>query len=153
MLKNPSMVGTLSITGRSAGSRKALFSGFSVPLPHNTDGADGITLRQLIAHVVQHEVKQFAANQQARRLDRVMSAVAIEQGLARGRVDPAAKPAAITDQKVDTNTAVANGWQAFEDGIYLILIDEIEQRNLDQQAYLKPDSRLTFIRLVFLAGA
>jgi hypothetical protein len=48
--------------------------------------------------------------------------------------------------------AVATALQAFEDGIFLVVIDEQEQRTLDQEVFVQPDSRLTFIRLSMLAG-
>ena len=147
------MTDTITIAGRTAGSRRPAFPDFSVPLPPGNGGGGGLTLRDLIARVVRAEVDAFADRKDARRLDRVLSPTAIAAGLARGRVDPAAKPAAVTDRSVDADAAVATAWQAFEDGIYLVLIDEVEHRDLDAQVYLKPDSRLTFIRLVFLAGA
>jgi hypothetical protein len=43
--------------------------------------------------------------------------------------------------------------QAFEDGLYLVAVDGVEQRNLDARIFLAADSRVVFIRLVFLAGA
>ena len=145
---------TITVAGRAVGSRRPLFADFSVPVPPAANGGDGgLTLRQLVARVVAAEVDAFRDRQDARRLDRVLSPTAIAQGIARGKVDPAAKPAAVTDQTVDTDAAVAHAWQAFEDGIYLVLIDDVEHRDLDAQVYLRPDSRLTFIRLVFLAGA
>ncbi len=145
---------TITISGRAVGSRRPLFADFSVPVPPSPSGGDGgLTLRDLIARVVRSEVDAFRDRQEARRLDRVLSPRAIEQGLARGKVDPAAKPSEITDQGVDSDGAIATAWQAFEDGMYLVLIDDVEHRDLDAQVYLRPDSRLTFIRLVFLAGA
>ena len=145
---------TITVSGRAAGSRRPVFADFSVPLPPGGRGDDaGLTLRQLIAQVVRAEVDAFRGRQDARRLDRVLSPRAIEQAAARGKVDPAAKPPEVTGQPVDVDAAVAVAWQAFEDGMYLVLIDDVEHRDLDAQVYLRPDSRLTFIRLVFLAGA
>jgi hypothetical protein len=42
--------------------------------------------------------------------------------------------------------------QAFEDGLYLVIVDGNEQRDLDQQVFLQPDSRVAFVRLALLAG-
>ena len=42
---------------------------------------------------------------------------------------------------------------AFEDGLYLVLLDDKEQRNLDATVHLTDDSRVAFLRLTFLAGA
>jgi hypothetical protein len=48
---------------------------------------------------------------------------------------------------------VATALQAFEDGLYLVIIDEVERRSLDEPVHLAEDSQLVFIRLTFLAGA
>ena len=42
---------------------------------------------------------------------------------------------------------------AFEDGLYLTIIDGVERRSLDEPVRLTEDSQLVFIRLTFLAGA
>jgi hypothetical protein len=56
-------------------------------------------------------------------------------------------------QDVNPGDAVATALQAFEDGIYLVILDGEEQRDLDREVHLQPDSRLVFVRLVMLAGA
>ena len=56
-------------------------------------------------------------------------------------------------QSVDPDEAVATALQAFLDGLYLVFIDDVEQRDLDAQVFLTPESKLTFLRLTFLAGA
>ena len=56
-------------------------------------------------------------------------------------------------QPVDADSAVTTALQAFEDGIYLVILDEKEQRDLDREVHLRPDSHLVFVRLVMLAGA
>jgi hypothetical protein len=55
-------------------------------------------------------------------------------------------------QVAEAEEAIDAALQAFEDGSYLVLIDENEQRSLDTQVFLKPDSRVTFLRLTMLAG-
>ena len=55
-------------------------------------------------------------------------------------------------QKVDEEDAVGAALQAFEDGLYLVVLDGEEQRELDREVYLQPDSRVTFVRLAMLAG-
>ena len=48
---------------------------------------------------------------------------------------------------------MAAALQGFEDGLYLVVLDGVEQRELDRQVYLTAESRLVFLRLTFLAGA
>jgi hypothetical protein len=143
----------LIITGNAIGKRRPLFEDFSVPAPPditNDEGGGGLTLRELITHVVRHEVAAFRKRQEARKFLRVLSERQIEAGAQRGKIESGGSN---LSQPVDEDQAVATAHQAFEDGLYLVLIDGEEQRELDRQIYLKPDSRITFIRLVFLAGA
>ena len=143
----------LTISGRSVGSRKPLFADWSIPLPPGVDGEGegdgGITLRDVIERVVRAEVDAFKSRQEARRLDRVMTREQIERAAEKGKIDPAGKD---FQQDVDPEEAVGVALQAFEDGLYLVIIDGVEHRDLDAQVFLSPDSRIVFVRLVFLAG-
>lgn len=141
----------LIISGRAVGSRTPLFADWSIPLtPDDFGGGEGITLRTLIGQVVRAEVEAYEQRREARRLDAVLSREQIERGAAGGKVAPEARevtPAPPVDG------AIGAALLAFEDGLYLVAIDGREIRDLDSQVYITPDSRVTFIRLVFLAGA
>lgn len=139
----------LTISTRTLGRQKPLLDDFSAPPPDVGDG-DSLRLRDVIEHVVRAEVRRFRQRQSDRRLDRVLSETRIATDAALGKVDPAASH---LEQTVNADQAVSAALQAFEDGLYLVIIDEIERRNLDDVVYLTADSRLTFIRLTFLAGA
>lgn len=140
----------MKITTRALGRRKPLMDDFGVPPP--TDVGDGgeLRLRDLIEHVVRHEVQQFQERQRALRYDRVLTAAEIKSAIPRGKIDPAGKD---FDQRVVADEAVQNALLAFSDGLYLVLIDDVEQRDLDTSVYITPESTLVFLRLVFLAGA
>lgn len=142
----------LTISGKSLGSRRPLFADFSIPLPpDDTDGEGGpLTLRQLIARIVAAEVQNFQKRQEARRLDRVMTRAQIETAADTGRISPEARN---LNHRVDVEDAVEVALQAFEDGLYLVIIDEMECRDLEQIVHLTSDSTITFVRLTFLAGA
>jgi hypothetical protein len=152
----------LTITGKSLGARRRLFEDFAVPVPPgfggNTGGGgggdgggnDGFRLRDLIAHIVRHEVNAFRERQEARRFVRALSEREIEAGVTKGKVEVGGSD---LDQDVDEGRAVYAAIQAFEDGMYLCVLDGEEQRDLDARVQLTPDSTLTFIRLTFLAGA
>lgn len=140
----------LTISGRSLGRRKPLFADFSVPPPPVTRGDGGITLRALIAATVRHEVQQFRERQSERQFVRVLTEREIADGEAAGRIDSGGSDVPV--QKVDEAVAVETAIQAFEDGIYLVSIDDQEQRNLDAAVFLNESSRITFIRLTLLAG-
>ncbi len=140
----------LVISSRVLGKRKPLLDDFSVPPPDDLGDGDPRRLRDIIEHVVRHEVNQFERRQAQRRFDRVLSAGQIATDAARGKIDPAAREAT---PPVDAAAAVANAWQAFDDGMYLVLIDGIERKSLDDIVHLTRDSQLVFVRLTFLAGA
>jgi len=144
-------VSSLIISGRGLGKRqKVLFDDFSVPFPPDVGDGDGLTLRELLTRIVLSEVEAFRLRQESRRLTLVLSPDQIESSLMEGKVDAGGAEAG---KDVDPNAAVGTALQAFEDGLYLVVIDGVEQRDLDAQVFIQPGSRITFVRLVFLAGA
>jgi hypothetical protein len=123
----------------------------SIPLPPGVDdNGGGLTLRQLITCIVLAEVNAFRERQEERKLLKALTAAQIDEGLAKGKVDMGGRS---LKQEVDDDQAVGAALQAFEDGIYLVVIDGDEHRELDKEIYLQADSRITFIRLALLAGA
>lgn len=139
----------LTITGRVVGGRKALFSDFGVDLPPGF-GESGTTLRDLIEHVVREQVKLFRQRQQDRQFIRALTEKQIAQQAAKGKVDSGGSD--VKPQEVDEDAAVGAALQAFEDGLYFVILDEEQQQNLDAAVYPKSDSKITFIRLAMLAG-
>jgi hypothetical protein len=140
------------IETRTLGRKPRPLDGWDVPeTPAGADG-DGsrLTLRALITRVVRAEVDAFGRRERARRLVRVLSEVEIAEGAARGRIDPGGRTAS---SPVDAEHAVGAALQGFEDGIYLVILDGAEQRELDREVFVTPDSKLVFLRLTFLAGA
>jgi len=107
-------------------------------------------LRELIGYVVRNEVGAFRDRQEARRLDRVLSTSQIAEDEAKGKIAPEGRG---IRQEVAEEAAVEAALVAFGDGMYLVVIDGVEHRDLDAQVFLTDDSRVTFIRLVFLSGA
>lgn len=139
------------VEARVLGKQRSLVPEWSVPIP--TPPADrghsGWTLRQLIQRIVRAEVAEFDRRQEARTFVRALSAREVAAGAERGKVDPGGhargKPA-------DTEAAVAAALQAFEDGLYLVLVDGKEQRELDREVHVGDQSRVMFLRLSMLAG-
>lgn len=140
----------LTITGKAIGSKKPLFADWSVPFPPQWQGDDAVTLRQLIDHVVRSEVQAFRERDEQRRLLQALSAAQIAAGVAKGKVEMGHPE--LPQQTVDEDQAVAVACQAFEDGLFLAVIDGQSLRDLDQQVYLQPDSTVAFVRLTLLAG-
>jgi hypothetical protein len=142
----------LTIHGKALGRKKPLFEDFSIPLPPQLGGeGDGseTTLRDLISHVVRGEVEAFKNRQEERKLVKALSAKDIEKAAARGKIDMGGRD---LEQHVDVDEAIGVALQAFEDGLYLVIVDGEEKRSLDAQVYIQPDSTVAFVRLVMLAG-
>jgi hypothetical protein len=55
-------------------------------------------------------------------------------------------------QQVDSDEAVAVALQAFEDGLYFVFVDDLQQTQLDSEVFLKTNSKVVFLRLTALAG-
>jgi len=139
----------LTISGKALGRRKPLFADFSIPFQPDLGDGGSITLRDLIERVVRHEVAAFKQRQADRQFVHALTAKQIEEGAARGKVDMGGRD---LQQEVDPEQAVATALEAFEDGLYLVVVDGAEQSLLDNQIFLKPDSRVAFVRLTMLAG-
>jgi hypothetical protein len=135
----------LLVQGKALGRKKPLFDEFSVFPPATGD----LTLRTLLGHVVRQEVAAFKNRQAERRLIRALTAKQIDEGMAKGRVDSGGST---LNQKVDIDAAIATAIEAFQDGLYLVVLDETELKDLDRPITLTAESRLTFIRLSLLAG-
>ena len=138
------------VTGKAIGSRKPLFAEFSVPPPADSGDGGNATLRDVLDTVVRHEVEAFQQRQRHRQFLRVLTQREIQAGVEAGKIDSGG--AELEPQTVDADDAVAVALQAFEDGLYLVVIDDEEQTSLDAPVFLQQDSRLTFIRLTMLAG-
>lgn len=139
----------LTISGKALGKKKPLFDDFSVPFPPELGEGGTITLRDLLGKVVRAEVAAFKQRQEERRFLKALTAKEIADAAARGKVDMGGHD---LKQHVDPDEAVGVALEAFEDGLYLVIVDGQEQRALDNQLFLQPDSKIAFVRLTMLAG-
>jgi hypothetical protein len=141
----------LTVSGKALGSRKPLFADWSVPFPPDLqDGGDNLTLRELIARIVAAEVEKFNARQIENQTFRALTEKQIADAAAKGKVDMGGRDH--PPQHVEKEQAIATALTAFEDGLYIVVLDGEEQKELDKEVFIQPDSRVTFIRLTMLAG-
>ena len=139
------------VEARALGKKGALIPEWSVPVPGDTaHGDSGLTLRQLIERVVRAEVDAFKQRQNALQFVRVLTDRELTVGRERGKIDPGG--ADLGAQELDPEHALATAMQGFEDGLYLVILDGTERKDLEEPVYLHSDSRLVFLRLTFLAG-
>lgn len=138
------------VEGKAIGQKRPLFTDWHIELPPIDENMGGsLKLRDLIRSIVDKEVDAFRNRQEERRLARVMSRREIAQGVERGKVDPGERD---LEQAVDNEEAVAIALKAFEDGLYFVFIDEVQQTNLDSEVFLKTNSKVVFLRLTALVG-
>jgi hypothetical protein len=139
----------LTISGKALGRKRPLFADWSIPFPPDLGDGGTITLRDLIGRVVRAEVESFQKRQAERKLFRALTARQIDEAAQKGKIEMGGSD---LNQKLDPEEAVAVALEAFLDGLYLVVLDGQEQRDLDAQVFLQPDSRVAFVRLTLLAG-
>ncbi|MEH7377543.1 hypothetical protein [Neobacillus drentensis] len=108
------------------------------------------TLRVLLTELVSIQIQEFNATTQTEtNMVSFLTNEEIEQKVYAGKVGFRTK---YSDQKADLQTAVRVAIQAFEDGLYRVVINEKETLDLDERLGLQEDDQLTFIKLTMLAG-
>jgi len=141
---------TITVEAKVVGRRSPLVRDWKIALPPEWGTAEShLTLQDLITRIVQVEVEGFETRQEARRLERVLSAVQIAEGVAQGKVEMGGQE---LEQAVDIEAAIQTALQAFEDGLYYVFVDEVQYESLEDEVMLKADSQVLFLRLVALVG-
>lgn len=135
---------TLNVQARQLGSRRKLLEDWGCELPplaSGNGGDGGLTLRELIEMIVRREVGAFRQRQDRARLPQILTAREIDDQAASGRVLPGERE---FKQLVDEEQAVGAALQAFEDGLYLVILDGQEKRSLDEAVFVHDRSTLVF---------
>jgi hypothetical protein len=153
MLANEAVI---TVEAKVMGQRAPVVSGWRIPLLEppsaDRDNGEAMRLRDLLAHVVRQEVQAFRQRQEERRLARVLSPREIESAAASGKVAMGGPRELQATQELSDEAAIETALQAFEDGLYFVFLDGVQQHDLEAAVWPRPDSTLTFIRLVALAG-
>ncbi len=143
----------VTIEGKQFGRGRALFPTWQMAAPAEWIGEDGVarpTLREFLAHVVRGEVAAFQERQKERSVIRALTAEQIAEGAQRGKIDAGGKEEQGGD--VSDDEAVSAAVLAFQDGLYYVFVDDEQQEKLDERIALRDSARVTFLRLVALAG-
>jgi len=107
------------------------------------------TLKDLITTVVTKEVEKYNERGVDEMLIPFLTAAEITDQSTVGKVGFGRL---YTDKKADLEKAITVALEAFEDGLFKVVINEVEIEGLDTQVSLQEHDMLTFIRLTFLAG-
>lgn len=141
---------SIVVEGKVVGQKRPLFTDWQVELPPlDENRGDHLKLCDLITAMVIEEVEAFRLRQEERKLARVMNRQQIEQGVIGGKVDSGERD---LQQEVNIDEAIAVALQAFEDGLYFVFIDDVQQTQLDNEVFLKTNSKVIFLRLTALVG-
>ena len=111
------------------------------------------TLRALITSVVRSEAEKYNS-----RRETAVSAGSVSPALSQDVMDDMAAIGKVAfgvnynGNRQDIDSAVDNALVSFSDGIYRAFADDEELVDLDAPVHIKEGCRLTFVRLVMLAG-
>ncbi|MGI2294945.1 hypothetical protein [Paenibacillus sp. GXUN7292] len=107
------------------------------------------SLREVIQEIVTEQVRRYNDRSIEQAIFPYLTHEQLENQAQSGKVGFGA---AYDERQADEELAVAHAWQAFEDGIYKVLVDEKVIERLDQPLELKEGAVFTFIRLTLLSG-
>jgi hypothetical protein len=135
---------TLTISGKVIGKSQNLFTTWHMDVPNQQ-----LTLGELLTQVVQAEIAAFCDRQSQKRLTKVLGLIEIEAGAALGKIDSGGSD---LQQVVNEQQVIDNALQSFQDGFYLVFIDDQQQEDLADLVDLQANSELLFLRLTPLVG-
>lgn len=107
------------------------------------------TLRELIAAVVEENVKSFNSKISSDRIIDYLTNDQIKDKLTTGRVSFGEM---YNETMADINQAIETANLAYEDGIFRVFTGESEGAGLDEKISINEEETLTFIRLTMLTG-
>jgi len=135
------------VEGKTPGGRTPIFAPFEFEPDFEHADSNDFRVRDLITKLVFESVRDFHLREKDTAL-KAMTNEEIAQGVIKGKIGRAREEA----QRVDIERATAQALQAFVDGLYLLFVDKIEKRSLDERVTLGLDTQITLIRLTALAG-
>jgi hypothetical protein len=135
---------SLTISGKVLGKSQNLFTSWKMALSERP-----LTLEELLGEIIAAEIQAFRDRQSERRIAKVLGLVEIEAGVALGKISSGGSD---LEQVVDVQGAIDNALQAFQDGFYLVFIDDKQQEDLMAIVDLNANSELLFLRLTPLVG-
>lgn len=138
------------INARRLGQQKPLVADTPLAYPPTLQNESNfISLHSLLQHIVLEEVAAFTQRQVDRRFYSVMTERQIDQAAVAGKINTAPRPNGVT---IEQDEAVATALQAFRDGLFYFFVDDTQYTDLADKIFIAPNSTITIIRLVALAG-
>ncbi|MFD0715495.1 hypothetical protein [Paenibacillus sp. GCM10027626] len=129
---------------KAAGKRRPVLERIEASLPDDVQ-----CLEDAIRAIVSDQVQRFNARSMEQSIFPYLSPEQLEEQADTGKVG---FQAAYDDRKANAAAAVETALQAFEDGIYKVLINDAVVEDLHAPLTIAPGSVFTFIRLTLLSG-
>jgi hypothetical protein len=107
------------------------------------------TLRQLITEIISVNVQEFNEKAVEMPLTEFLTDSEIVLQSKTGKVGFATK---YSDNKSEEQAAIDTAIQAFDDGLFKVFVNEIEQEGLDRPLLIEDGTEVVFIRLTMLSG-
>ena len=107
------------------------------------------TLEDLITQLVTHNVNSFNKEIDTNKILSFLSPNEIQNQSITGKISFGEIE---NKTKANINSSIENALQAFEDGIFVVFIDDDEVKTLKEPLSIKVSSSITFIRMTFLTG-
>ena len=134
----------ITITGRLIGMQKPLFEPWSIAIEPYLDGNDDWTLSELIEMVILEASTVFKdPPHDPAFLQSVNALLAIQTTTAASAI-----PTDQASMESQVGESIGNALQAFEDDVFLVVLDSEDVMDLEDEIELRPDSQVTFVRLV-----
>lgn len=136
----------LSVDAKLVGRKQPLIHGIDIAFD---DLSQAPSLGEILARIVRVQVREFQERQADQRLTRFLTQTQIQTAAESGQVKMGGQD---LKQFVDADQAIVTALQAFEDGLYLVFVDEKQYTQLDAVVPLQAHSQMTLVRLMLLAG-
>ena len=134
----------LFVSLKSVGKRKNIISKQRLQLTSHPD-----TLRALLSEVIKLNVHQFHSKETEQPIVSYLTGKEIEEQAVSGKVGFGT---IYNNNKTVVSETIKTGIQAFEDGLFLVFLNDEEGKELDAPLTISDGDEVVFIRLTMLAG-
>ena len=132
------------VTIKQAGKKNSYLTEMPLELP-----ATVITLGDLIKHIVLLNVKSYNTKTYDSDIVKLLTQQDIDSHITTGKVGFGRR---FNRKDAPQEKSVETALSAFTDGLYRVFADDQEISDLEAVLSLQEDSRIAFIRLIFLSG-
>ncbi len=137
----------INFSVKALGKKRPFLDKIRLDLPVHGNSS---TLREFLQLLVAQQVEAFNQRKEDKSLISFLSEKQISTRMESGKVG---FNESYNNQKADTEKAIENVLQAFEDGLIAFFLDDEQIEKLDEEIQLTESSHIAIIRLTFLAGS